>query len=95
MGRIPYFLASLASSIPKARHRALRSLLRVSGSILRRAIAWATMVGVVGGKEQPNAECGPAVHRVAVVVGGEEQPGCDGRGCGYKRGVDDSEAVHC
>jgi len=31
------------------------------------------MVGVVGGKEQPNTECGPAVDRVAVVVGGEEQ----------------------
>jgi len=53
MGRIPYFLASLASSIPKAHHRALRSLLRVSGSILR-AIAWAMMVGVVSGEEQPN-----------------------------------------
>jgi len=81
MGRIPYILASLASSIPKACHRALRSLLRVSGSILK-AIAWATMVGVVGGKDQPNTECGPAVDRVAVVVGGEEQPGFDGRGCG-------------
>jgi len=41
------------------------------------------MVGVVGGKEQLNAECGPAVDRVAVVVGGEEQPNTPERCSGW------------